>query len=464
MAPLVLLLCAGFVKYLLWLERKQAPKVSSALWIPSIWMLYEASRPLAAWLMVAEAEDAGSSPFDQIFLIGLLCLGLLVLVRRKVNWYSTLKQNVWLMILLSYMFVSVLWSDIPFVSFKRWIREFEAVVMAFVLISEEDPRQALECLLRRVAYIHIPLSWILIKYFPNYGVQYSQWTGDLMWVGVSTQKNGLGTLCLISIFFIVWTLVRRWQGSNIAVSRCHTPAEVLLLVLAIMLLKGPGGAYSSTSGYSSTAVTALAVGLTTFFGLTWRKKRGGYVAGNALSSLVVLMIGYGTALPFAGEQLEGVTSALGRDSTFTGRTSIWAKLVPVFEERPVLGCGFGGFWTPETRAIYIFGQAHNGYLQVLMELGMIGLVLASVFLVSCVRKAARALTKSFDWAGLCICLVVMAALQNVTEASMNTFTNFLSAVVLFAAICVGDLEAPRAQNSYTKCTKQSASGSKHDFL
>jgi hypothetical protein len=127
---------------------------------------------------------------------------------------------------------------------------------------------------------------------------------------------------------------------------------------------------------------------------------------------------------------------LGRDSTFTGRTDIWAELVPVVKQGPILGCGFGGYWTPETRAIHIVGQAHNGYLEVLMELGFVGLVLVSMFMLSCARKAAMVLAQDFDWASFCIGCVLMVLLHNSTEASINSFTNYLTAIILFVGICI----------------------------
>ena len=435
MTGLALLFYAGFVAYLLRLDRKQAPEVSNALWIPTIWMLYVASRPMAAWFMVT--DDAASSPYDQIFLSGLLCLALCVLASRKVDWSGVIRQNGWLMILLGYMLASVFWSDITFVSFKRWIREMEAIVMALIVFTEPDSRPALESLLRRVVYIHIPLSVALVKYLPEYGVQFNHWSGDIMWVGVSTQKNGLGVLCFTAAFFLIWTLVRRGLGRNIPASKYQTYADVLVLAMTILLLRGPSGTYSSVSGYSSTSIAVLAIGLTTFFTLLWMKTRGRFLGNNLLLALAILIICYGTCLPLAGGvSIGSFTSVLGRDSTFTGRTEIWAKLVPVVKQGPILGCGFGGYWTPETRANLTVTQAHNGYLEVLMELGFVGLGLVSMFVLSCVRKAATVLVEDFDWSSLCISYVLMALLHNSTEASINSFNNYLTAIILFVGFCI----------------------------
>lgn len=107
---------------------------------------------------------------------------------------------------LTYMFLSTFWSDITFIALRRWVREVVVVIMSLVIMSEANPRQALESVLRRASYILIPFSLMLIKYYPALGVEYARWSGKLMWVGMSVQKNGLGRLCMVSVLFLLWAL------------------------------------------------------------------------------------------------------------------------------------------------------------------------------------------------------------------------------------------------------------------
>ena len=245
-ASAALVICIAFVLLLLLIEYKQVPKLSIALWVPTCWMLCVASRPLSAWFAGLGDRDAGS-PLDQYFLITILCLGVLVLVSRGFVWSGAIKDCPWLWLLLGYMLVSAIWSDIPFISLKRWTRELIAIVMAFVVLSDRDPRQAMHSLLRRVIYILIPFSLILIRYFPEYGRAYGKWSGAEMWVGVTVQKNSLGRLCLIAAFFLIWALVRRSHGRDVAPSKYQTYADMSVLIVTVYLLSGPGGQYSATS-------------------------------------------------------------------------------------------------------------------------------------------------------------------------------------------------------------------------
>jgi exopolysaccharide production protein ExoQ len=132
--------------------------------------------------------------------------------------------------------------------------------------------------------------------------------------------------------------------------------------------------------------------------------------------------------------LAGLTSTLGRDTTFTGRTEIWASLIPDVAREPMLGAGFGGFWTPETRESHRIGEAHNGYLDEVLQLGVVGLFLLALFLLASCRKALRALAYDYDWATFGISLFLMAAVHNISESSFNSFTTHLMAVVLFLAL------------------------------
>ena len=165
------------------------------------------------------------------------------------------------------------------------------------------------------------------------------------------------------------------------------------------------------------------------------KKYKIYLGANALVAIIAAGIIFGTITVFVGGSTVGTfTSTLGRDATLTGRTEVWAALLPVAMQQPVLGHGFGGFWTSETREVYQISGAHSGYLDVLLELGFVGLLLISIFLLSFTHKAQRELVHNFDGGSFWICYLLMFVLFNITESSITSFTNNLSAIFLFLAV------------------------------
>ena len=399
--PLALLLCTGFVLFLLRLDCKQATGVSRASWIPTLWLLLEASRPLSRWL----DADTPKGLLDYGFLAGLLLLALLTLTRRRLDWSRVMSEQRWLMLLVSYMLASILWSARPFDSLKGWGRECAAVAMALVVLTERDPIEAAQSVLRRTVYILIPFSLLLIKYYPGLGVVYSRWSGGVQWVGVTLHKSQIGLLCMICGFFLIWTLSRRWYDADYRSSRSQRMAEILLLLMSMFLLKGP-----SIWAASVTSTLGLVFGISILFLLRWARKRRVQFGTNRWVAILACIIVVGTITPLLGASYLGTfTSALGRNATMTGRTDIWAGLVEEIEERPIVGYGFGTFWSPEMYAKHLeVNEAHQGYLDILLGLGAVGLAFSLFFALSSFRKAAAALDGNYEWASLCICYWLMA--------------------------------------------------------
>ena len=425
-----LIICTMFVLWLLHLEHKEAPEASFALWIPTLWMLLIASKPLAVWFGTGGQDMESGSPLDRYFLSTLFCLGLLILAKRKFNWSTAVRENIWIILIVSYMLVSIFWSANPYMSFKRWSRELIAVVMAFIVLSERNPRQAMQSILMRCAYILIPFSLLLIRYFGYYGRMYHRWSGELMWIGVTTHKNSLGRLCIIASFFLVWTLVKRWHGSTIPHNKYQTYADLFVLILTFYLLKGPSHFYSASS------FIALAAGFAIFVALLWRKKRQITLGENTLSIIMAFVIGFGVLTPMVGgSTLSGLTNTVGRDETLTGRTEIWAKYLPIALKRPILGHGIGGFWSTSTAEEMTVKEAHNGYLEIIMDLGFLGLLLVSIYLISCCRKAKKELEHDFYWGILWICFLFIVAIHNIAESSLNTLASQPMATLLFLSVC-----------------------------
>ena len=425
------------------LESKQSPDVTRALWIPTIWMLYIASKPLGTWFQLSSADPDIGSPLDRAFLIVLLCVALWILIRRRFDWFSAIKENTFLVVLIVFMLVSILWSNIPGISFKRWLRELQAIFMAFVVLSEPSPRQAMESILRKTTYILIPFSLLLIKYFPAYGRMYSRWSGGVQWIGVALQKNGLGRLCLISLFYLFWSLVRRWQGNNAPVWKYQTHVEIFLMFITVLLMGGPG----RNLFYAATMMYALGVGLLVYCGFHLAKKFGIALRAGILMTIVALIIIFGMVTIFTGASNMGfIASSAGRDATLTDRTEVWAALLPLAMQRPIIGSGYGGFWTARKVEMFIVNEAHSGYLDELLALGFVGILLASLFYLSSCRNAQRILYYDFDWGTLWICYLIMVVVHNLTESSIHTFTNQLTAVILFFSVSYTSLLSRRQKS------------------
>jgi O-antigen ligase len=268
---------------------------------------------------------------------------------------------------------------------------------------------------------------LLIKYYPELGVGFHQTTGEVMWYGASTMKNGLASRCLFAIFFLLWTFIRRWRGRDTSVTRYQTYIEVFLIILAMWLFMGP----RHTITYSSSATTALAIGLIALLGLLWLKRLNIIPGANSLSVVIALIIIYGTITPFLGGLpiFEDAAGLLNRDADLTGRADIWAKLIPVAMQNIFLGHGFGGFWNDKWVEVIRVNESHNGYLDTILNTGAIGLILSSIFLIISCRKARRAMTQDSDWGIFWFCMILMTVLHNIIETSLASLTGLLTMII-----------------------------------
>jgi exopolysaccharide production protein ExoQ len=425
---IALALGLGFIAFLLRLDRRQFPEASRGLWVPTIWLLTVSTKAVATWLGRPGASMEEGSPLDRNFLLLLMALAIVMLVKKRFRPQAALRENVWLLVLFAFMFVSISWSAVPFISLKRWFRETIAIVMGFVILTEEDPWRAIECVVRRAVYILIPLSMLLIKYYPRFGVDYNPWSGARMWIGVTDEKNRFGQLTCFAAFFLIWSLQRIWKAPANQRIRHLKAANIFILLLTLYMTKG------SKAGYSATALVMLAVALMVFTALLWLKRRGQALGPPVFMILIGCVIVYGTLTPLLGRLPAGdITSSLGRNSTLTDRTLNWAVLVPVALSKPVLGHGVGGFWTSEKMSKFYF-PAHNGYLEVLLVLGFVGLLLMSIYLITTAGKAQRQLAQGYEWGVLWICWMVMALLNNIAESSLNSFANILMVIPLWMTI------------------------------
>ena len=181
--PLALFLTLAFIVFLFRRDIRERPNVSSALWLPLLWLVFTCSRPVTTWLHIFGLPVGGGvsneegSPVDACFVYAMATAGLFVLIERQVSLSEVLQRNGWLVAFIAYCFISVSWSDDPFISFRRATKIFGHPIMALIVLTEPDFEEALTRLMKRCAYVVVPVSILFIKYYPQLGVSYDEWSG-----------------------------------------------------------------------------------------------------------------------------------------------------------------------------------------------------------------------------------------------------------------------------------------------
>lgn len=440
MPPIIaLILCIIFVTILIKFDHQSNNIHSVSIWIPILWFIRSASKPLNYFwgsnqkLYEDELTAAvmQGSPIDRIFFIILIFLGLIVLLKRKIDWWDFIQNNKWLVLLFLFMFISIFWSDYPYVSFKRWIRAFGVIIMSLIVLTSTSPEEQTLAILKRFVFIAIPFSVVLIKYFPQLGVNWGKWNGEPIWAGISTGKNSLGVICMFSGFIIIWTWIKKITHKEQTLGKFGALTHILLFIMILWLFKGPGGYISATS------TVVFIVGISTLFLLINRK-----INAHIVFTTCLLLIIFGVTFPFLwrtfseSAPVTAITSLLGRDPTFTNRGDmIWDQLTPIVASSPFFGKGYGGFWINylEFQKHYI-NEAHNGYLDILLQIGILGLFSFLLVIITFQNKMSLLLDKNIEWGSFLITFLLMSVLHNITESSFLVPTTLLWDFLVFFII------------------------------
>jgi O-antigen ligase len=283
--------------------------------------------------------------------------------------------------------------------------------MAMVVLTDPDPAAAVKVLLRRTAFLLIPLSVLLIKYYPELGRGYDRWTWTPYYGGVTTTgKNGLGYVCMIFGLATLWRFLETWLGG--APGRKARPLLAHGLILAMTMWL-----FWKADSATSLACFLLGSGLlivTSLPGLAAPATVHGLLITSLCLGFCAIFIDLGTAL----------VEALGRDPTLTGRTQLWDELLRMTVD-PWFGAGFESFWLGErTEALWRKywwhpNQAHNGYIETYLNLGWIGVALLGLTVAAGYRNVVAKFRRDPALGRISLAFFTMAIVYNLTEAAFK---------------------------------------------
>ena len=441
MSYIALVFALGLAIVYLRQDARLEPNASFAIWLSVLWMLRVASRSFGSWFPGEVNQWA-----DPIILSAITIAGLMVLAQRSAQISVLFGENRLLLLFLAYLTLSILWSSDISIAFKRWFRAVGDVTMALLVLTELNPFAAILCVVRRTIMVLIPLSLVLCMYFHKLG-----WGDNDSWVGVSVDKNWFGLLCFVASAYLLWHWTMRRRKSEWAkdIRVGGMPFEIPLLVVSLYLLFG--GSTGSVSR-SSTAIVLLALAVGVFYFIEYVRKR--HLRLVSLVIPVVLLFLFVQVLP----RLTGhrsltdhiIEDVLHKDVNLTDRADFWPLLIKKGMAHPWFGSGFDSFFTPQmqdsiqielatTETYFKPNQAHNGYLQVFVNLGVTGLVLLMLVIYSALRNTFRISETSFEYGQMRLVLLACVLVSNWTEASFARPTEFLWFLFLLVAINpVGD--------------------------
>lgn len=414
MPPLIAAaICTFGILGLFWLDRDPKARTSVALWIPVLWLSIACSRPASIWLglsPVGSTQDVmDGSPIDRLFWATMLAAGIIVLVSRSQRLVKILKANGTILFFFLYCLLSIFWSDFPDIAFKRWTKALGDLVIILIVFSEKDPLAAFKRFLARPTYVLIPLSILFIKYFPTIGTAYGPWGGTRLNVGVTINKNTLGVICLCFGLGALWRFLAAYEDREEEGRKRRLLAQAVILAMVVWLL-WTANSMTSISCFLMASVLILVTKL------NFVKQRPA-----VLHLLIAGMLAVSASVLFFGVSPDTLKT-MGRDPTLTDRTEVWGWLLRLLQN-PFVGTGFESFWLgprlEKMWSIYWWhpNEAHNGYLEIYINLGWIGIALLALVLVVGYRTVIAAYRRDLPLASLWLAYFLVGMTYNFTEAA-----------------------------------------------
>jgi O-antigen ligase len=365
---------------LLIFDPAREPRTSAALWVPMVWMFIAASRNPSEWFagwvgQSAQGLEEGN-PLDRAIFGILIMIALGILISRSFKWGKFVTRNAALMAYILFALISICWSDFQFVALKRWVRDLGSYLVVLVVLTDPRPVAAMQMVLRRLGYVLVPLSILLNKYYPRLGRTFIDWSGEGYFKGVTTSKNMMGLMCLVLAMFYLWNIANSWRERRQPRVRRIIALDSAFLMGALWLL------HLARSTTSSLCFVLGATVILAFHSKMFRRNPKWLRTLVPVSFCLYLILGFGLGMNGS------LARAVGKDPTLTDRTKIWRFLLDM-HTNPVIGTGYQSFWLGSRLQLFwqesgegrLF-EAHNGYLEVYLEEGLIGVVLLGGFLIS----------------------------------------------------------------------------------
>lgn len=310
-----------------------------------------------------------SNIINQIVFTTLFITAAISLLSKRKELFSVIFREKLMTLFLLWCLLSISWSQFSLVSFKRYFQILTAFTVIMSVLLHSDSAETLLKYMKILFGLYIIFSIMSIFATPlakdeNYA-----------WRGLATSKNHLGQASVTAALIFLFSMkTAKWLEKSVL---------IFLMLISIVLLMG-----SSSSTSALTFVIILGIWFVLYIDEIFKK----ISAGRTFSIMIIIggVLLLLSAIFLAPDLVKMLFSSIGEDETFTGRTDLWADILREIAKHPLLGAGYQGFWVFSNndvlllynKYIWIPLQAHNGYLDIINEVGYIGFGIFLIMLIS----------------------------------------------------------------------------------
>jgi exopolysaccharide production protein ExoQ len=322
---------------------------------------------------VVSATSSSGNTFWQAFLVLALGNGFLLAAyfRRPLRF---IWKGLWPFIpMICWISLSIMWSEYPLLTLRRGARlTLELTLLATLVSTFDVPERMLKLLFR--VFLAITLADVL-----SLALSPVAW-GDFGFSGVHGGKNIAGAFLYVALpVFAIGITDRTISGSRIA-------AAIALVFAACLLIL--------TQSKTAMGVSLLSIFLVAVVRICLLRDA---TISIPATLVVILLICLSATVMFSVGPSE-LFNMVFSDPSFTGRDLVWDFVLRQFEANPTLGVGYGALWQvgPQiVESLHEFGvyqivnEGHNGYLDILAQLGWVGLAILALFIAQMIWITAK---------------------------------------------------------------------------
>ena len=285
--------------------------------------------------------------------------------------------------------LSCLWSVSPETSLMESVNLVVTCACAFAAAALLDVEAQLTAYTYALLFVAVG-SLLVCVAVPSIGIMSVEFPGA--WRGLFIHKNVLGrTMSFAAVCGVVSVL----HGRN-------PIAGAALVVLSVLLV---------LMSRSKTAL-ALVILLLSVLPVIWLMQRQPLVF-RRIAFVLLLMTGigvgwegaFGTLLPAITDMAEAAAHSVGKNLSITGRDFIWRICFDAISQQPMLGYGYHAFWVYPGPVGWVWQatnwrtpHAHNGYIELMLGVGVTGMILFAGMLLTAIRQAVKQASTSMTWA------------------------------------------------------------------
>ena len=326
------------------------------------------------------AEFADSSAY-RVLVLCIYLAAFFALLRMPHAFWRLFKTAPLLIVVVGLVLLSTAWSLSPEITFRRSIAYTGTTVLAFWIALRMDKATVFNFFLITFGVLMIS-SLLFVMFWPSQSI-HGGWLYPGAWAGVFRQKNTLGTYAVIALLLFTTMLIHDARRRILWVG--------MVALCFLMILKAE----------SITAMISAIAGLS-MLPLAWGLRR------HNMAWLMFMLL-----LIFSGASLAGAWVVLntgmllelaGKDAMLTGRVPLWMFLWSVGSNQMFFGMGFQSFWADDSlyRSLiwqmtgWFMQSAHNGYIDIWLSLGLVGLSLLLFLLISAAIHIVRGVRQGYQ--------------------------------------------------------------------